>query len=68
MFAPLYGKELEGNHNAFRGGCMREMSMHGHDDGFRRSNETVARLVAYLGPYLFWGTMGIVAGGIWLLQ
>lgn len=47
---------------------MRGMSMQGHDDGFRRSNETAARLVAYLGPYLFWATMGVIAGSIWLLH
>jgi len=44
------------------------MSMNGHDQSYVRSNETVARVVAYLGPYLFWGIMGVIAVGIWLLQ
>jgi hypothetical protein len=44
------------------------MSMSGHEQSFQRSNETAARVVAYLGPYLFWGAMGVIAGGIWLIQ
>ena len=47
---------------------MREMSMNGHEQAFVSSNERVARLVAYLSPYLFWGTVSIIAGGIWLFQ
>jgi hypothetical protein len=41
--------------------------MHAHDQSYVRSNETVARVVAYLGPYLFWAMMGAIAGGIWLI-
>jgi hypothetical protein len=51
---------------------MREMSMNGHDQSYLRSNlrsnETAARVVAYLGPYLFWVTVGVITGGIWLFQ
>ena len=47
---------------------MREMSMNGHDQSYVRSNETAARMVAYLSPYLFWGMVSVIAGGIWLFQ
>jgi hypothetical protein len=33
-----------------------------------RRNERVAQLLAYLSPYLFWGTVCTLTGGIWLLQ
>lgn len=47
---------------------MREMSMNGHEQSYIRSNETAARVVAYLSPYLFWGVLGAIVGAIWLLQ
>jgi len=52
---------------------MREMSVNGFKstvvgEPCVRANETVARLVAYLGPYLFWGVVTTIAGGILLLQ
>lgn len=33
-----------------------------------RANESAARLVAYLGPYLFWGVVTAIVGGVMLLQ
>tara|TARA_Y100000031_G_scaffold94864_1_gene104232 strand:- start:32 stop:193 length:162 start_codon:yes stop_codon:yes gene_type:complete len=32
------------------------------------ANERFAQLLVYLSPYLFWGTVGTLTGGIWLLQ
>jgi hypothetical protein len=40
------------------------------DDGeafYGRANENVARAVAYFGPYLFWGTIAVIASGILML-
>lgn len=31
------------------------------------ANETAARVVVYFGPYLFWGTVGLIGCGIVLL-
>ena len=50
--------------------------MKGHDEGlderfpdqYRRTNEKTARMVAYLGPYIFWGSVVAIVGGILLLQ
>lgn len=40
------------------------------DDGgavtYSRSNDNVARLIAYLGPYLFWGTLCVLTSGVML--
>jgi len=47
---------------------MREMSMNGHEQSCIQSNETAARVVAYLSPYLFWGVLGLIGGGIWLFH
>lgn len=45
--------------------------MNGHDEGstaaYSRSNDTAARVIAYLSPYLFWGTVGMIATGILML-
>jgi len=35
--------------------------------GLGEANENVARLVAYLGPYLFWGSVGCALTGVWLM-
>ncbi len=42
--------------------------MNGHEQNYVRSNETAARVVAYLSAYFFWATVGVIAGGIWLFQ
>ena len=41
-----------------------------HNEGVHASsgNERFAQLLAYLSPYLFWGTVCTLTGGIWLLQ
>lgn len=31
------------------------------------ANDNAARVIAYLGPYLFWGTVGTISLGIFLL-
>ena len=42
---------------------------HEHAHAERLSgNERFAQLLAYLSPYLFWGTVCTLTGGIWLLQ
>lgn len=45
--------------------------MNGHDDdpalACSRANDTAARLIAYFGPYLFWGMLGMVTTGFFLL-
>ncbi len=45
-----------------------EMSMNGQEERYVRSNDTAARVIAYLSPYLFWAVMGAIVGGIMLLQ
>ena len=52
---------------------MREIAVNGYKQGgvsepYVRANENVARAVAYLGPYLFWGVVTTIVGGILLLQ
>jgi hypothetical protein len=42
--------------------------MNGQEHSYVHSNETAARMVAYLSPYFFWGTVIVIVGGIWLLQ
>ena len=42
--------------------------MNGHEQNHIQSNEKAARVVAYLSPYLFWATVGVIAGGIWIFQ
>ncbi|MEQ8860671.1 MAG: hypothetical protein RIC56_18670 [Pseudomonadales bacterium] len=34
---------------------------------YSRANENAARVVAYFGPYLFWGAVGLIGSGILLL-
>lgn len=45
--------------------------MNAHDDNpviaDSRANDNAARMIAYLSPYLFWGTVGVIAVGIFLL-
>jgi hypothetical protein len=57
-----------GNPSGTRG---KEQYVNGHrEDGeafYARANENAARAVAYFGPYLFWGTVGVIVGGIVML-
>jgi hypothetical protein len=32
-----------------------------------RANDTAARAIAYLSPYLFWGVVGVIGAGVVLL-
>jgi hypothetical protein len=45
--------------------------MNGHDQdralACSRANDTAARMIVYFGPYLFWGTLGVVTTGLFLL-
>jgi len=41
--------------------------MHGQSERYERSDDNMARLIVYFGPYLFWGALGILAGGFVLL-
>lgn len=47
---------------------MSETYVNGHEKSLVNSNETAARVVAYLSPYLFWVTVVTIIGGIWLIQ
>ena len=42
--------------------------MNGPNENYVNSNETAAKVIAYLSPYLFWGTVGLICGSIWLLR
>ncbi len=42
--------------------------MNGQEERTDRANDTAARVIAYLSPYLFWAMVGAVVGGIVLLQ
>ena len=44
------------------------IAMNVHEDSIATSNETAARVIAYLGPYLFWGTVGGICVAVLLLQ
>lgn len=41
--------------------------MNGHGERYERSHDNVARVIAFLSPYLFWGLVGCIVGGIMLL-
>ena len=45
--------------------------MNGHDEehvlGYDRADDRAARVIAYFGPYLFWGALGVVTTGLLLL-
>ena len=45
-----------------------ERSMNGQEERADRANDTAARVIAYLSPYLFWAMVGAIVGGILLLQ
>ena len=41
--------------------------MSGQGERYERSQDNTARLIVYFGPYLLWGTVGAVVGGLMLL-
>ncbi|HEX7036311.1 MAG TPA: hypothetical protein VF210_11080 [Pseudomonadales bacterium] len=45
--------------------------MNGQNDehalGYGRADDRAARVIAYFGPYLFWGAVGVVTTGLLLL-
>ncbi len=47
---------------------MRETFMKDEEAvAYSRANENAARFVAYFGPYLFWGAVGLICSGMLLL-
>lgn len=40
--------------------------MQGHGERYERSDDNMARMIVYFGPYLLWGTLGALAGGMML--
>ena len=46
----------------------RETSMIGEGERYERSHDNMARLIVYFGPYLLWGTLGALVGGILLFS
>jgi hypothetical protein len=40
--------------------------MNGHGERYERSQDNLARLLVYFGPYLLWGTVGALVGGLLL--
>ena len=42
--------------------------MNGRDESLVGSDEMTARVVAYLSPYMFWGTLGVICVGVLLLH
>ncbi|MCZ6640306.1 MAG: hypothetical protein O7G86_05975 [Gammaproteobacteria bacterium] len=42
--------------------------MNGQEERYVEANETGAKLIAYLSPYLFWGAVGVICVSIWLLR
>jgi hypothetical protein len=36
--------------------------MNGHEERYDRSQDNTAKLIAFLSPYLFWGTVGALLG------
>lgn len=36
--------------------------MNGQGERYERSQDNVARLIVYFGPYLLWGTVGALVG------
>jgi hypothetical protein len=47
---------------------MREMSMNGPQERYDRSYDAAAKVIAFLGPYLFWGTVGAIVAGIMVVS
>jgi hypothetical protein len=42
--------------------------MNGPQERYDRSNDTAAKMIAFLSPYLFWVTIGSIAAAILLLN
>ena len=40
--------------------------MNGHGERYERSHDNGARLLVYFGPYLLWGVVGALVGGLLL--
>jgi hypothetical protein len=40
--------------------------MNGQGERYERSQDNVARLIVYFGPYLLWGTVGALVGAFML--
>jgi hypothetical protein len=38
--------------------------MQGHGERYEHSDDNMARLIVYFGPYLLWGTLGALTGGL----
>ena len=38
-----------------------------HQQRYERSDDNLARLIVYFGPYFLWGAMGALLGGLFLL-
>ena len=47
---------------------MRDRADDTQRPAYTAANETAARVVAYLSPYLFWATVCVITAGIWLLR
>jgi hypothetical protein len=47
---------------------MRDRATDTPQPAYSGANETVARIVAYLSPYIFWATVCVITSGIWLLR
>jgi hypothetical protein len=47
---------------------MREKSMKEPEERYEHSHDAVAKVIAFLSPYLFWLTVGAILGGIVILQ
>lgn len=45
--------------------------MNGPEDNpvltYSRANDSAARVIAYFSPYLFWGTVSVIAAGIFMI-
>lgn len=39
-----------------------------HQQRYERSDDNLARLIVYFGPYVLWGAMGVLLGGLFLLS
>ena len=42
--------------------------MNGPQQRYERSDDTAAKLIAFLSPYLFWAMVGAIAAGIVLVN
>jgi hypothetical protein len=40
---------------------------YGREERYERSDDNVARLIVYFGPYFLWAAIGALVGGLFLL-